>query len=125
MTSKDSPDCLSGAAAFSSNIGAGLFSAISIGGDFLEDSLLKFARTFGFSARMRSVNNVAVNYKRICSRIPAAINSFLEQILKASTFNFSDIFDLIQGSSHGLHSQGLGPGRDLIEDHIIEALEEP
>ena len=117
MTLKDTPDCLSGAAAFSSNIGAGLFSAISIGGDFLEDSLLKFARTFGFSARMRSVDNVAVNYKGICSRIPAAIKGFFNQILKGSTLNFGDIFDLIQGSSYGLHSQGLGPGRNLIEDH--------
>ena len=95
MTPKNSPDCLSRAAAFGSNIGAGLLSTILIGGDLLEDSLLKFARTFGFSARIRSVDNIAVNYKRICSRIPAAINGFLEQILKALTFNFSDIFDLI------------------------------
>ena len=74
---KNSPDYLSRAAAFSSNIGAGLLSTILIGGDF-KDSLLKFARIFGFSARIRSVNNVAVNYKRICSRILAAINGFLK-----------------------------------------------
>jgi hypothetical protein len=36
-----------------------------------------------------------VNYKRIYSRIPAVINSFLEQIIKGSTFNFSNIFNLI------------------------------
>ena len=78
MTLKDSLDCLSKTAAFGSNISAGLFSAILIGGDFLENSLLKFARTFGFSARVRGVNNVAVNYKRICSRIPAAISGFFK-----------------------------------------------
>ena len=50
---------------------------------------------FGFSTRIRSVNNVTVNYKRIYSRILAAINGFLEQILKGLTFNFGDIFDLI------------------------------
>jgi hypothetical protein len=50
---------------------------------------------FGFSTRIRSVNNVTVNYKRIYSRIPAVINSFLEQILKGSAFNFSSIFNLI------------------------------
>ena len=95
MTLKDSLNCLNRAAAFSSNIGVGLFSTILIGGDFLEDSLLKFARIFGFSARMRSVNNVAVNYKGICSRIPAAIKGFFNQILKGSTLNFSNIFNLI------------------------------
>jgi len=78
ITSKDSPDCLSGAAAFGSNIGVGLLSAILIGGDLLKDSLLKFACIFGFSAGMRSVNNVAVNYKGICSRIPAAIKGFFD-----------------------------------------------
>ena len=77
ITLKDSLDCLSGVAIFSSNIGAGLFSAILIRGDFLKDSLLKFAYIFGFFARMRSVNNIAVNYKGICSRIPAAIKGFL------------------------------------------------
>ena len=95
ITPKNSLNCLSRAAAFNSNIGAGLLSTILIRGDLLKDSLLKFARIFGFSARIRSVDNIAVNYKRICSRILAAINSFLEQILKASTFNFSDIFNLI------------------------------
>ena len=76
MTLKDLLDCLSRVAAFSSNIGTGLFSAILIGGDFLEDLLLKFARIFGFSARIRSVNNIAVNYKGICSRILAIIKGF-------------------------------------------------
>ena len=69
-------DYLSGAAAFGSNIGVGLFSTILIGGDFLEDLLLKFIYIFGFSARIKSVNNIAINYKGICSRIPAAIKGF-------------------------------------------------
>jgi hypothetical protein len=69
-------DCLSEAAAFGSNIGVGLLSAILIGGDLLEDSLLKFMHIFGFSARIRSVDNIAINYKGICSRIPAAIKGF-------------------------------------------------
>ena len=76
MTLKDSPDCLSGVAAFSSNIGAGLLSAILIESNLLKDSLLKFVCIFGFSAKMRSVNNIAVNYKGICSRIPAVIEGF-------------------------------------------------
>jgi len=95
MTLKDSPDCLSRAAAFGSNIGAELLSAILIGGGLLEDLLLKFARIFSFSARMRSVDNVAVNYKGICSRIPAAIEGFFDEILKGLILNFGDIFDLI------------------------------
>ena len=95
MISKNSPDCLSGTAAFSSNIGTRLLSAISIKGDLLKDLLLKFVHTFGFSARMRSVNNIAINYKGICSKIPATIEGFFNQILKGSTLNFSDIFDLI------------------------------
>jgi len=78
ITPKNSPDCLSRAAAFGSNIGAGLLSTILIGGDLLKNSLLKFVCIFSFSARIRSVDNVAVNYKRICSRIPAAIDGFLE-----------------------------------------------
>jgi hypothetical protein len=114
---KDLLDCLSGAAAFGGNIGVGLFSAILIGGNLLKDLLLKFTYTFGFFARMRSVNNVAVNYKGICSRIPAAIKGLFDQILKASMFNFGNIFNLIQGGSHSLYSQGLGPGRNLIEDY--------
>ena len=92
ITSKNSPDCLSRTIAFGSNIGAGFLSAILIRGN-LKDSLLKFARIFGVSARIRSVNNVTVNYKRICSRIPAAIDGCLEQILKGSMLNFGDIFD--------------------------------
>ena len=67
----------------------------TLGGDLLRDSLLKFAYIFGFSTRTRSVNNVTVNYKRICCRVLAAISSFLEQILKGSAFNFSSIFNLI------------------------------
>ena len=66
-----------------------------IGDNLLKDLLLKFARIFSFSARIRSVNNITVNYNRICNRILAIINSFLEQILKGSTFNFGNIFDLI------------------------------
>jgi len=69
----NSLDCLSRVAVFGSNIGVGLLSAILIGGNLLKDSLLKFAYIFGFSARIRSFNNVAVNYKGIYSRIPAAI----------------------------------------------------
>ena len=76
ITLKNSPDYLSRAAAFSSNIGTGLLSTILIRGNLLKDSLLKFVRIFGLSARIRSVNNVAVNYKGICSRIPAAIKGF-------------------------------------------------
>ena len=78
MTSKDLLDCLSRAAVFSSNIGAGLFSAISIGGNFLEDLLLKFTYIFGFFAKIRSVNNIVVNYKGIYSRIPAIIKGFFD-----------------------------------------------
>ena len=92
---KDSLDCLSGAAAFGSNIGAGFLSAILIGGDFLKDSLLKFTRTFGFSARIRSVDNIAINYKGICSRIPATIKGFFNQVLKGLMLNFGNIFNLI------------------------------
>ena len=73
MTLKNSPDCLSRAAAFGSNIGAGLLSTILIGGNLLKDLLLKFIHIFGFSARIRSVNNIAVNYKGIYNRIPAII----------------------------------------------------
>jgi len=73
ITLKDLPDCLNGAAAFSSNIGAGLFSIILIKGNLLKDLLLKFGGIFGFFARIRSVNNIAINYKGICNRIPAAI----------------------------------------------------
>ena len=76
MTLKNSLDYLSRAAAFGSNIGVGLLSTISIGGDLLKDSLLKFAHIFGFSARIRSVNNIAINYKGIYSRILAAIKGF-------------------------------------------------
>ena len=73
---KDSPDCLSEVAIFGSNIGTGLLFAILIGSDFLKDLLLKFECTFGFSVRIRSINNVAINYKGICSRIPATIKGF-------------------------------------------------
>jgi len=66
-------DCLSGVAVFSSNIGAGLLSAILIRGNLLKDLLLKLIYIFSFSARIRSVNNIAVNYKGIYSRIPATI----------------------------------------------------
>ena len=76
ITLKDLPDCLNGAAAFSSNIGAGLLSTILIGGNLLKDLLLKFIHIFGFSARIRSVNNIAVNYKWICNRVPAVIKGF-------------------------------------------------
>jgi hypothetical protein len=92
ITSKNSLDCLSKIIAFGSNISAGFLSAILIRGN-LKDLLLKFARIFRVSARIRSVDNVTVNYKRIYSRIPAAINGFLEQILKESMLNFGDIFD--------------------------------
>ena len=78
MILKNLLDCLSRAATFGSNIGAGFLFPILIRSG-LKDSLLKFTRTFGFSARVRGVNNVAVNYKRIYSKIPAAINSFLNK----------------------------------------------
>ena len=67
------PDYLSGVAAFGSNIGVGLFFTILIRGDLLKDLLLKFSGIFSFFARIRSVNNIAINYKGICNRIPAAI----------------------------------------------------
>ena len=60
---------------FSSNIGIGFLSAILIG-DNLKDLPLKFAYIFGFSARVKGFNNIAVNYKRICSKIPAIISGF-------------------------------------------------
>jgi hypothetical protein len=78
ITLKNSLDYFSRVAVFSSNIGAGLLSTILIRGNLLKDLLLKFARIFSFSTRIRSVNNIAVNYRRICSRIIAAINGFLE-----------------------------------------------
>ena len=74
---KDLLDYLSRVATFSSNIGVRLLSTILIGGD-LKDLLLKFAYIFSFSTRIRSINNIAINYKRIYSRILAVINSFLE-----------------------------------------------
>ena len=78
MTLKDPLDYLGGAATFSCNRGVRLLSAILIRGDLLKDLLLKFARTFGFSARIRNVNNVAVNYKGIYSRISATIKGFFD-----------------------------------------------
>ena len=75
---KDSLNYLSRVAAFGSNIGVGLFSTILIGGNFLKNLLLKFACIFGFSARIRSIDNIAVNYKGIYSRIPAAIKGFFD-----------------------------------------------
>ena len=69
---------LSKAAAFSSNIGVGLLSTILIRGDLLKDSLLKFVYIFSFSARIRSIDNIAINYKGICSKILAAIKGFFD-----------------------------------------------
>jgi hypothetical protein len=46
MASKNPPDSLSKAAALSGNIGAGLLSTKSIGGDFLKNSLFELAGDF-------------------------------------------------------------------------------
>jgi hypothetical protein len=46
MASKNPPDSLSRAAALSGNIGAGLLSTKSIGGDFLKNSLFELAGDF-------------------------------------------------------------------------------
>ena len=66
-------------AVFSSNISAGLLSPILIGGDFLKDSLFKLVGNFRLSTGTWTVNNIAVNNKRICSRIPTIINRFLNR----------------------------------------------
>ena len=63
-------------AVFSSDISVGLLSLILIEGDFLKDLLFKLIGNFRLSTRTWAVNNIAINNKRIYSRILVIINSF-------------------------------------------------
>jgi hypothetical protein len=117
MASKNPPDALCRTAAFSSNIGRGLLSTKSIGGDFLKDSLFKLASNFKLSTGARSINNVAVEDKRIGFRVPATIKGFFKDKLQQSTLYLSDAFNVLKGCSYSLHSQGLSPSCELKEPH--------
>ena len=79
--SKNPLNALYRTAVFSSNIGGGLLSTKSIGGDFLKDSLFKLASNFRLFTGARSVNKVAVKDKRISFRVPATIKGFFKDIL--------------------------------------------
>jgi len=104
-------------AAFGSDISAGLLSPILIGGDFLKDLLFELVGNFRLSTRTWAVNNIAINNKRICSRIPAIINSFCKQILEGALFNQGNALDVLEGGSYSFHGQGLSPSRELMENH--------
>lgn len=104
-------------AALSSNIGAGLLSAKSIGSDFFEDSLFKLTGNFKLFTSARSVNKVAIKDKRIGFRVPATIKGFFKEILQRSALYLSDAFDALKSCSYSLHSQGLSPSCELKEPH--------
>ena len=117
MASKNPLDTLCRTATFSSNIGRGLLSTKSIGGDFLKDSLFKLASDFGLSTSARSINKVAIEDKRIGFRVPATIKGFFDDILQRSALYLSNTFNVLKGCSYGLYGQGLSPGCELKEPH--------
>jgi hypothetical protein len=110
-------DSLCRTATLSSNIGVGLLSAKLISGDFLKDLLFKLINNFELFISTRSINNVAVEDKRINYRVPATIKRFFKEILQRLALHLSNTFDALKGCSHSLHSQGLSPGCELKEPH--------
>ena len=104
-------------ATFSSNIGRGLLSTKSIGGDFLKDSLFKLASDFGLFTNTKSINKIAVEDKRIGFRVPATIKGFFNNILQQSALYLSNTFNILKGCSYSLYGQGLSPNYELKEPH--------
>ena len=78
MTSQNSLNSLGRVATFGSNINAGLLSPILIKSNFLKDLLFKLAGNFRLFTRIWTINNIAVNNKRIYSRILVIIDCFFK-----------------------------------------------